>query len=63
MTNNIDKHFKQVGEFGLYQLIICFLVGTTSFIPALLAYSYIFISATPEHRYIFYEEKIACVFF
>ena len=50
MQREIDRNFKQIGEFGLYQCLIFILVGTTSFIPALLADSYVFISATPDYR-------------
>lgn len=53
LHRELDNDFKQIGEFGVYQLLIFILVGLTSCIPALLAYSYIFISGTPEHRFEF----------
>lgn len=46
-----DDIFKKIGDFGPYQLFILILIGLTAIIPAILAYSFIFIGATPEYRY------------
>jgi F0F1-type ATP synthase assembly protein I len=51
VTAKIDDIFDKIGEFGPYQLFILFLIGLTAMVPAILAYSYIFIGATPEFRY------------
>jgi hypothetical protein len=50
LHRELDNDFKQIGEFGVYQFAIFVLVGLTSCIPAILAYSYIFIGATPDYR-------------
>ena len=50
LHRELDNDFKQIGEFGIYQLLVFVLVGLTSCIPAILAYSYIFIGATPDFR-------------
>lgn len=42
--------FEQVGEFGLYQLVLFVLVGLISFIPAIVGYSFSFYAATPNYR-------------
>jgi F0F1-type ATP synthase assembly protein I len=52
VTAKIDDIFDKIGEFGPYQLFILFLIGLTAIVPAILAYSYIFIGATPEFRYL-----------
>jgi hypothetical protein len=48
-----DELFKEVGEFGKYQLIVFVLVGITAFIPAFVGYSYSFYAAVPNHRFLF----------
>lgn len=42
--------FEQVGEFGVYQLVLFLLVGLISFIPAIVGYSFSFYAATPNYR-------------
>ena len=48
-----DELFKEVGEFGKYQLSVFVLVGITAFIPAFVGYSYSFYAAVPNHRFLF----------
>lgn len=50
LNQQTEEIFKQVGEFGPYQLFIFILVGLTAFIPAIVGYSYSFYAATPNHR-------------
>jgi hypothetical protein len=45
-----DDIFNKIGEFGPYQLMVLVLIGLSAIIPATLAYSYVFIGATPEYR-------------
>jgi hypothetical protein len=47
-----DELFKEVGEFGKYQLSVFVLVGITAFIPAFVGYSYSFYAAVPNHRFL-----------
>jgi hypothetical protein len=47
---SFDDYFSEIGEFGPYQLFIFLLVGFTSAIPSMTAYSELFTSATPEFR-------------
>lgn len=51
--DKIDKIFKEVGEFGPYQLIIILICGASGVIPAMNAYSAVFIAAVPDYRYFF----------
>lgn len=50
VVKKTEEIFKQVGEFGPYQLFIFILVGILAFEPALVAYSFSFYGATPNHR-------------
>jgi MFS transporter, OCT family, solute carrier family 22 (organic cation transporter), member 4/5 len=50
LNKKIDEIFKQIGEFGPYQLTLFFLIGITAFIPAIVGYSYSFYGATPDFR-------------
>lgn len=45
-----DNIFKEVGEFGSYQLLVFALVGSVAIIPAILGFSFAFYAATPEFR-------------
>lgn len=47
----IDDTFNKIGEFGPYQFLVLILIGLTAIIPAISAYSYVFIGASPEFRY------------
>jgi hypothetical protein len=57
MSNSINKKindiFKEIGEFGPYQLLVFILVGFTALIPATVSYSYSFYAAVPNHRFLF----------
>ena len=46
----IDQLLENVGSFGRYQKIQFFLVGLLAVVPAMTAFSYVFIAATPDHR-------------
>ncbi|RMZ97215.1 organic cation transporter -like [Brachionus plicatilis] len=50
LNKQTEEIFKQIGEFGPYQLFVFILVGILSFEPALVAYSFSFYGATPNHR-------------
>jgi hypothetical protein len=45
---NLDYIFTLIGSFGLYQKIQFVLIGWLSLLPSMLAYSYVFIAASPE---------------
>jgi hypothetical protein len=45
---NIDHVLNLVGAFGLYQMIQLLLVGFLALVPSMVAYSYVFVSATPK---------------
>lgn len=49
-TSTIDQLLNDAGSFGLYQKIQFFLVGLLAVIPAMTAFSYVFIAATPDLR-------------
>jgi hypothetical protein len=50
LNKKIDDIFKEIGEFGKYQLLVFILVGTTAFIPSIVGFSYSFYGATPNFR-------------
>ncbi len=50
LNQKIEEIFKQVGEFGRYQLFVLILAGTISFIPAIVGYSFAFYAAIPQFR-------------
>ena len=45
---NLDDILSLVGSFGLYQQIQFLLVGFLAILPSMVAYSYVFVSATPK---------------
>jgi hypothetical protein len=49
-TSTIDQLLNEAGSFGLYQKIQFFLVGLLAVLPAMTAFNYVFIAATPDHR-------------
>ncbi|CAF2958575.1 unnamed protein product [Rotaria sp. Silwood2] len=49
-TSTIDQLLNDAGSFGLYQKIQFFLVGLLAVLPAMTAFNYVFIAATPDHR-------------
>ncbi|CAF1467909.1 unnamed protein product [Adineta steineri] len=49
-TSTIDQLLHDAGSFGLYQKLQFFLVGLLAVLPAMTAFSYVFIAATPDHR-------------
>ena len=50
INQKTDDIYKQIGEFGPYQLLVFILVGIIAFIPAIVGYSYSFYGAVPDHR-------------
>ncbi|CAF1172767.1 unnamed protein product [Rotaria sordida] len=48
--STIDQLLNDAGSFGLYQKIQFFLVGLLAILPAMTAFNYVFIAATPDHR-------------
>ncbi|CAF0862532.1 unnamed protein product [Rotaria sp. Silwood1] len=49
-TSTIDQLLNDAGSFGLYQKIQFLLVGLLAVLPAMTAFNYVFIAATPDHR-------------
>lgn len=49
-TSTIDQLLNDAGSFGLYQKVQFFLVGLLAVLPAMTAFNYVFIAATPDHR-------------
>lgn len=50
LNKKIDEIFKEIGEFGPYQLFVFVLLGVVAFIPSIVGYSYSFYGATPDFR-------------
>ena len=50
IQDKIDRIFKEIGDFGPYQLFIVILCGSTSIISSMIAYSDEFVKADPDHR-------------
>lgn len=48
--STIDQLINDAGSFGLYQKVQFFLVGLLAVLPAMTAFNYVFIAATPDHR-------------
>ena len=48
--STIDQLLNDAGSFGLYQKVQFFLVGLLAVLPAMTAFNYVFIAATPDHR-------------
>ena len=51
VQEKIDRIFKEIGEFGPYQLLIILICGSTSIVPGMIAYSDEFVKSDPDHRY------------
>lgn len=49
-VSTIDQLLHEAGSFGLYQKLQFLLVGLLAVLPAMTAFSYVFIAATPDHR-------------
>ncbi len=47
-AKNLDTLIGMIGPFGLYQKFEFFLVGFLAILPSMVAYSYVFVSATPK---------------
>ena len=47
---NMEDVFKEIGEFGPYQLMQFILIGVVAIIPSVMAYGYSFYGAVPNHR-------------
>ena len=47
-TTNLDHLLEKIGSFGLYQKLQFLLVGFLAILPSMVAYSYVFVSATPQ---------------
>lgn len=50
LNQKIEQIFKQVGEFGPYQLFVFILGGLISIVPAIVGYSFAFYAAVPQFR-------------
>jgi hypothetical protein len=49
-SSTIDQLLNDAGSFGLYQKLQFLLVGLLAVLPAMTAFNYVFIAATPDHR-------------
>lgn len=49
---DVAKVYEVIGEIGAYQLLMFVLIGSANVIPSLVAYSHVFLVATPDYRYI-----------
>jgi OCT family organic cation transporter-like MFS transporter 4/5 len=48
--STIDQLLNDANSFGLYQKVQFLLVGLLAVLPAMTAFNYVFIAATPDHR-------------
>jgi OCT family organic cation transporter-like MFS transporter 4/5 len=48
LETNLDGLLEHVGSFGLYQKLQFLLVGFLAILPGMIAFSYVFVSATPK---------------
>jgi hypothetical protein len=57
---NLDHILSVTGNFGMYQKIQFLLVGLLAILPSMVAYAYVFVSATPPFtcRLVSYKENI-----
>ena len=53
INTRIEAIYKEVGEFGPYQLLVIIFVGLVSSISVFVGFSYTFYGAVPNHRYIY----------
>ena len=58
IQEKIDRIFKEIGEFGPYQLMIILICGGTAIVPAIIGYSDEFVKSNPDHRY--FQENLMC---
>lgn len=49
-NNNLDEILNVIGSFGFYQKTQFLLVGFLAIVPSMVAYSYVFVSATPKFK-------------
>lgn len=54
---NLDYILSVIGSFGLYQKLQFILVGFLAVVPSMVAYSYVFVAATPNFKCILAQEK------
>lgn len=47
-TTNLDELLNTLGSFGLYQIVQFILIAFLAIMPSMIAYSYVFVSATPK---------------
>ena len=47
-SKNLDTLLNLIGSFGIYQKFEFFLIGFLAILPSMVAYSYVFVSATPK---------------
>ena len=52
LNHDIEEIFKQIGEFGPYQLFLFIIIGLVALVPAVIAYGFSFYGAVPNHRLI-----------
>lgn len=49
-----NRIFTEIGEFGLYQILIGIATGAALFITGLATYNFVFTSVIPDHRSVVY---------
>ena len=50
INDKIDNIFKEIGDFGPYQLFVVILCGSLGSIVAINSYSQIFFTHSPKYR-------------
>lgn len=53
-----NRIFEEIGEFGLYQILVGIATGVALYITGLATYNFVFTSVVPEHRLVIYERWI-----
>jgi hypothetical protein len=48
--NVVEEIFKQIGDFGPYQLFLISAISLVAIIPSLVSFGYSFYGAVPEFR-------------
>ena len=50
INHKIENIYREIGEFGPYQLVVILLIGFVSSIPVFAGFSFSFYGAVPNHR-------------
>lgn len=52
-----NRIFTEIGEFGLYQILVGIATGIALFITGLATYNFVFTSVVPDHRLVTQKGK------